>query len=301
MEIQKAHAMVLASFVADSLALGAHWIYDTAKIRDSFGQVDHLLAPDPGSYHSGKSRGDFTHYGDQALVLLESLASEGKFDLNAFARSWRRFFADYKGYVDKATKGTLINFENGADPSYSGSSSTDLAAVGRIAPLVLWYPDSLDGFLDAAAAQTRMTHNHPYVLESAEFFSIVAWKALQGADPVSALQDTARAHSWDSPIGDWLTKGMSSADLDTVDAIKNLGQSCHTQDAFPSVVHLIVKYSGSLREALIRNVMAGGDSAGRGMVVGMVLGAHLGLEAVPSDWMNGLKQGERIRRLMEQT
>ncbi|RLB33782.1 MAG: ADP-ribosylglycohydrolase family protein, partial [Deltaproteobacteria bacterium] len=33
-------AMVLASFVADSLALGAHWIYDTALIEKQFGRVD---------------------------------------------------------------------------------------------------------------------------------------------------------------------------------------------------------------------------------------------------------------------
>ncbi len=35
--ISKARAMVLASFAADSLALGAHWIYDTGRSRTASG------------------------------------------------------------------------------------------------------------------------------------------------------------------------------------------------------------------------------------------------------------------------
>ena len=38
-------AMVLASFVADSLALGVHWIYDTKSILKNFGRVESLLKP----------------------------------------------------------------------------------------------------------------------------------------------------------------------------------------------------------------------------------------------------------------
>ena len=41
----QATAMVLASFAADSLALGAHWIYDTGEIDRRFGRVEGLLKP----------------------------------------------------------------------------------------------------------------------------------------------------------------------------------------------------------------------------------------------------------------
>ena len=40
---ERAEAMVLASFAADSLALGAHWIYDTAIIDNDLGQSGSLL------------------------------------------------------------------------------------------------------------------------------------------------------------------------------------------------------------------------------------------------------------------
>jgi len=45
----RATAMILAMFAADSLALGAHWIYDTDLIDKRFGRVERYLKPDKNS------------------------------------------------------------------------------------------------------------------------------------------------------------------------------------------------------------------------------------------------------------
>ena len=65
--------------------------------------------------------------------------------------------------------------------------------------------------------------------------------------------------------------------------------SAGAQTAFPGVIHLITKYESDLKQALVENVMAGGDSAGRGLIVGMVLGAHLGMDAIPQKWLTDMK------------
>ena len=44
--------------------------------------------------------------------------------------------------------------------------------------------------------------------------------------------------------------------------------------------------------------MAGGDSAARGLLTGMILGAHLGLDAIPKDWLSDLKKHEHIVALL---
>ena len=102
------------------------------------------------------------------------------------------------------------------------------------------------------------------------------------------------------PLFAWVEEGIQSVGKDSVSAIARFGQSCHTDDALPGVVHLIAKYENDLKEALIQAVMAGGDSAGRGLMVGMVLGAHLGDKGLPKGWVSGLRRGADILKLLEQ-
>jgi ADP-ribosylglycohydrolase len=296
---EKARAMVLASFVADSLSLGAHWIYDTGEIERRFGRVQNLLKPEKASYHPTKACGEFTHYGDQALVLLESIASSSGFDLGHFASTWRALFDNYSGYFDKATKGTLKGFSEGKPPTESGSASTDLAGAARVAPLVYRYRDNPEELVIHARAQTVMTHNNPMVVASADFFARVTYRVLQGSNPTAAITETTTQSFAGAPLADWVTNGLQSIGAGSLQTIAAFGQSCDTRHAFPAVVHLLGKYEGDLKEALIQNVMAGGDSAARGMVVGMVLGAHLGLDAIPGEWLSALKRYRHILQLLE--
>jgi ADP-ribosylglycohydrolase len=292
--------MVLASFAADSLALGVHWMYDTEEIKKNFGRVDALRKPAPGSYHPTKEKGEFTHYGDQTFVLLESIAAKRGFDLSDFSKRWQHLFKTYRGYFDQATKMTIQNLALGKAIEEAGSSSTDLSGAARIAPLVFLYHKHPETLVKVSRAQTQMTHNNPLVMDAAEFFAMVCCKVLDGTSPLKALTEVAAQRFKDLPLFAWVKAGIESAGKDSVSTIARFGQSCHTDEAFPGVVHLIAKYEEDLKEALIQVVMAGGDSAGRGLLVGMVLGAHLGDKALPKEWVSGVKRGNDILRLLEQ-
>jgi hypothetical protein len=101
---------IWGQFVGDAAALGTHWIYDLEEMEKLFpGGVNGFENPHPGHYHYGKEPGDQTHYGDAALVLLESIANRGEFDVTAFGRSFVDHFRPgaYSGYIDHATQGTL--------------------------------------------------------------------------------------------------------------------------------------------------------------------------------------------------
>ncbi len=292
--------MVLACFAADSLALGAHWIYDADKIKKDFGRVETLRQPLPDSYHPTKEKGEFTHYGDQTFVLLESIAAKRGFDLSDFSKRWQDLFKTYRGYFDQATKMTLQNLAQGKAIEDAGSSSTDLSGAARIAPLVLFYHKDPETLVKAARMQTRMTHNNPLVMDSAEFFARVCCRVLEGASPGKAMNEVAAQRFKGFPLFDWVKQGIGSVGKESASTIARFGQSCHTDEAFPGVVHLIATYETDLKEALIQGVMAGGDNAGRGLLVGMVLGAHLGDKGLPQEWVSGLKRGTLILKLLEQ-
>ena len=292
-------AMVLASFAADALALGAHWIYDTESITRMFGRIDTFLKPAPNSYHATKEKGAFTHYGDQTLVLLESLAAKKVFDLSDFSARWRALFEDYNGYVDRATTDTLSKYASGGSYEDPGSPSDDLAGAARIAPLVYFYRHDPDKLVQSAKSQTRMTHNSALTIDSAAFFATVAWRVLHGSRPVEAMKNVSQEQFGGSPVSRWVEAGLASKDKDSISTISRFGQSCHTEEAFPGVVLIIARYHNDLKEALIQSVMAGGDSAARGMIVGMVLGAHLGSADLPQQWLLELKKRDRISALIE--
>lgn len=293
-----AHAMVLASFAADSLSLGVHWIYNTNVIDKKWGRVEEYIKPERPTYHPTKDLGEFTHYGDQTLLLLKSIADTSGFDLNHFAEQWQQFFNSYDGYFDGATKDTRENFAAGKGPTESASASNDFAGAARIAPLAYCYRNDLERLVDSARSQTALTHGNQEVVESAEFFSRVVFKVLQGEAPTAAIKRTLKEGFDREPYSKWIEEGFSTIDKDTRQTMLDFGQMCEIEAAFPCVIHLITKYEDDLKEGLIENAMAGGDSAGRGLMVGMVLGAHLGGAAIPPKWLSELKSHQEIVDLL---
>jgi ADP-ribosylglycohydrolase len=297
---EKAKAMVLASFAADALSLGVHWIYNTNVIDKKWGRIEGYIKPERPTYHPTKDRGEFTHYGDQTLVLLKSIAGSSGFDLNSFAADWQFFFKSYEGYFDGATKATLKNFEEGHGPAEAGSESDDFAGAARIAPLVYRFRSDLDKLIASARAQTALTHNNRQVIDSAEFFARVAFKVLHGESPTAAIKLTMGEGFDREPYAEWVESGTNSIQTDTRQAMLDFGQMCEIGAAFPSLIHLITKYEDNLKKGLIENAMAGGDSAGRGLTLGMILGAHLGIEAIPASWLAELKAYGEIVDLLDQ-
>ena len=82
---------------------------------------------------------------------------------------------------------------------------------------------------------------------------------------------------------------------DTIEALVARGLDCHMPNAFPATLFVLLKHQDSFENALIENTMAGGDSAARGMLIGMVLGALHGVEAIPERLISRLNAGDEIQ------
>jgi len=291
-------SMIRAAFAADSLALGAHWVYRPEVIEKKYGLLETLQKPMARSYHPTKEKGDFTHYGDQMLWLLQHLASEKTFELSCFASDWQKRMQSYDGYMDHATKDTLANLAAGNDPAVAGSDMDDFSGAARMAPLGALYGDDLNQWVQTARAQTAMTHNYPLVIEAAEFLARTAYDVLGGNKPVAAMRAAIEGNSISEELGEMIQNGMDSFKQDTGQVIQDFGPACGIDGALPGMIHVIAKYEDNLKDALVANVMAGGDSAARGIGIGMVLGAHLGMSAIPRDWLEPLRARQAIEQCL---
>jgi ADP-ribosylglycohydrolase len=67
-----------------------------------------------------------------------------------------------------------------------------------------------------------------------------------------------------------------------------VSSACYVEDAVPAVTFLALKYHGDIEAGLVANTNLGGDNAGRGALLGAILGAANGLEAIPERWVKGL-------------
>jgi ADP-ribosylglycohydrolase len=294
--------ILITSLVADALSLGSHWIYSQREIADKFGSIRGFSDP-ATSYHPGKHAGDFTHYGDQTMVLLCSLARHGRFDLAAFANEWRAFWEkpETQSYRDGATKATLENLRNGLPPAQAASPSNDIAGAARIAPLFLLKWKSSDELIAAARAQTSFTHGDPVVVEAAEFFTRFTLAVRRGIAIPGALHAAAKAIAGSAIPDEWLEAALASSASSASDsaATKAHGLTCHVPDAFPAVCHLLLRHPDDVAAALTANVEAGGDSAARGLIIGMIHGAKPNARALPHDWLTRLSAYGEIQQLIQ--
>jgi ADP-ribosylglycohydrolase len=294
--------IVITSLVADALSLGSHWIYSQREIAEKFGAIRGFSDP-ATSYHPGKQAGDFTHYGDQTMVLLRSLASHGCFDLASFANEWRAFWEnpETQSYRDSATKATLANLRDGLPPSQAASPSNDIAGAARIAPLFLLKWPSDDDLIAAAKSQTSFTHGDPSVVDTAEFFGRVTLAVRDGIAIPDALHAAAKATTGSAIPDEWFDAALASSVSETSDsaATKAHGLTCHVPDAFPAVCHLLLRHPDDAVAALTANVEAGGDSAARGLIIGLIHGARPNATAIPHDWLTALRAHGEMQQLIE--
>lgn len=293
--------LLYGALAGDSLALAAHWIYDQCEIVQRFGRVTELQAPPEKGYHPGKERGAQTHYGDQTLILLESLeACGGNFVMEDFARRWRHFWDESKAYRDHATQDTLANLEKGTGLTHAGSHSTELGGVARIAPLLAALRNEDPPMILAAArAQTALTHATPAVVEAAEYIARTVFLLMRGVSISSALQMSAAVPYKALPAERYLQQAEAVRDLSTAEAVAKLGQSCPLDKALPAVFAILLRHGDNLETALIENVMAGGDSAARALVLGIILGAAHGRRAIPERWIGSLRARPQVEAFLK--
>ena len=274
---------ILASFVADSYALGAHWIYDEEQLNTLPINWDTLNAPQV-MWHKGKAKGDFTHYGDQSLFLLEYLTQNHAFDKKQYYDFWCNKMQNYQGYVDGATRNALENIDSGC---------TDLSICGRIAPLLL-VSKTKEEFLAHTKAVVEMTHNTPLALETSQFFAELLWDTKENQN----LHQNIHSLKENYPLlTKWIDEAIATKQSNTFTTIREFSPACDIDGGFAGVIHLLF-LEEDFQTIMTKNAKAGGDSSARGMVVAMLLGVNNDF-TLPSDWENNTNEIENIKKYLD--
>lgn len=234
------------------------------------------------------------------------------------------------GYISGASRRTLEALAR--EPGATGERRMALAAATnclqpatRFLPLLAVYDDE-DALVAAAVTATHVTHRDRDPVAAAEFLARALFRRARGAPLADALQGAAGA-TGDARVSGWLAaavakvreaadpaSALSRAPLVDDAAITSMarlwdvgrsepirvGKASPTEGALPGSLYMALRYSHSLREALVANAGVGGDSAARGFLIGALLGAggeDGAATAVPPEWSAGLNEGPRVAAL----
>jgi ADP-ribosylglycohydrolase len=272
-----------AALVADSLSLGAHWVYDQEEIAEAFPHgITNFSAP-LSEYHKTKRAGDQTHYGDQAVMLHESIEARDGFDTEGWREDWLAAMESYEGYTDGASRETIK--AEGKTPS----GSSDLGGAARIAP-ILDLGLELEEAVVASRAQTALTHGDSSVADAAEFFTRAAYAVDAGSVFEDALDIAAEEGSYKRlKVVKHLERARELRDENFPAVAEMLGQACGVDQAFPLALYFLLRPQTDFEKTISDNALAGGDSSARAMLIALLFAAE---DAdVAAEWVHVLRAG----------
>lgn len=303
---------IWGQFAGDAFCLGSHWIYDLAELERRFPDGPQgFETPADGHYHFGKRSGDLTHYGDGALLLLQSLAERGRFDAVDFGSRFVTLFdsPDYQGYRDHATKETLARYHafrashpEAAFSFQDGADDDQPATVSRLAPLSALHFRQ-DDFLSVVEHATLVSQNNDRAVAYAQAHALILRELFSGSLFPEAVRTTAVLMAMKgeagSEVAEKIDAAMAARNLDVREATLGFGQACPLAASFPAAVHCVLRHGDDFGEALQATAAAGGDNAARAAMIGAWLGCALGVEAVPRRWRENLTAKEAIAACVE--
>jgi ADP-ribosylglycohydrolase len=299
-------AMLLGALVADAAALGVHWIYEPERIAEiaarrgghsAFTPVDAANFENTKAYfaHAGRRNGMLTQYGEVLRLTIQSMnACGGAFDVAAYQSAFTAHFGPggtFQGYIDKPTRGALINIAEEKTPS--GIDDDQNPAVARLPAIFARYHEA-----DDLHAQIISAMEVTNVNDVAAAYNLVFADLLSRVSKDAPLADAldASASNADASIQTELLAALATKDNNSVEYAGLVGRACHLPTAGPTVFH-ILKHASDYRDAVERNTRAGGDSAGRAIILGAVIGCVHGVATetgIPLEWVLQLEDGAAI-------
>ena len=211
---------------------------------------------------------------------------------------------------------TCLNYlmhDNLGTPEDPRNNSKGCGGVMRVAPVGLYFdkrhPLAEIDRLGAEAA--ALTHGHELgfipaamlahiihlltynaelsVLETVEQAKLSMTQLFPNAKHLAAMLDLT-----DKAIA--LAADPSMNDLE---AIVQLGEGWVAEETLAIAIYCALKYENDFEKAIIASVNHSGDSDSTGAVTGNILGAHLGMKAIPKKFLTHLELKETILKIAD--
>jgi ADP-ribosyl-[dinitrogen reductase] hydrolase len=243
----------------------------------------------------GTIAGQPTDDSELALTLARSLTRLAKYDVEAVARSYAKWYAsgpfDIGGTTRTALSAAAAAERIGASVAKAAQDAANRTsqangALMRISPLGIFgvrlAPADLAAF---ARVDASLTHPHPVCQDANVVYTAAISLAIRTGAPPERIHAHAlellEMHGLDSAVNRCLREAESKppADYERQQGWVMIA----LQNAFYQLLH-----AQNLEEGIVDTVRRGGDTDTNAAIAGALLGAACGLEAVPAQWLDSI-------------
>ncbi|MDF2787956.1 MAG: draG [Neobacillus sp.] len=182
------------------------------------------------------------------------------------------------------------------------NNSKGCGGVMRTAPVGLVYKKQEAFKLGCESA--AITHGHPSGYLSAGILSFIIAATLEGLDLETAVEQSLeelKLYPSSKECSDIIEKAVTLAKSETPDiqAIKSLGEGWVGEEALAISVYCALKYQTDFEKAVITAVNHNGDSDSTGAITGNILGAYLGFNGIPQNWVSEVELSKELTQLAD--
>ncbi len=322
------------AFIGDAMSMPTHGYSSRQMIFSDYGNISDYMAPRdvhpesvlhtlpipelPAEFdYIGKERaklwrrrGTHPHFGMSsgentlplflALHLVVSMASSNSFDVNAWMERYSAIMttpgAHSDTFIPSIHRRYFENLAAGKNPELNGCSDAHMSDIAIFVPLLfLTFKNAGRNQMDISKALKKFTIGEG-ASSGAFFLSEILAKVLGGStieDAIYKNMTPDRHVSLAFPYRRWI---KNKGDEDAVNAT---GKYAAIEEAIPLTIYIALKYGTDVITAVTVNANIGGESTGRGALIGMLAGAQCGLSHIPRNYIDGLKYCSEIQGVGE--
>jgi len=241
-----------------------------------------------------------------AEPLVESKGFNGKHMAQTFIRNYES--EPWRGYGPGPPRiFRMIKsgepWDSAASKIYKGGSFGNGAAM-RVAPIGLLYYYNPTKLKEIACKSSSITHSHELGKEGAALQAYAVSLALNTAPDeeidreafILKLQNFVQNQTYKEKIAA-IKRLLGEQDRRQVVAV--LGNGIEAPRSVPTAIYCFLSHLRSYKDCVIYAISLGGDTDTIASMAGAISGAHLGIEAIPSNWRERLENRAYIKALAE--
>lgn len=254
------------------------------------------------SEHHGLLANAYTDDGQFSVCVAQSLIDNNGFNPEDLAKRYVELFTSntIRGY-GRTTLAAVQNliagkkyYESGIDGSFGNGGAM------RCSPFSIWFRDDITSLIEAVTIDTQITHASDEAIAGSLAIALAAAYDIKDTDD---LLDKVYPHLPDSKVKQNIFGSIALInawrEISPEAALGFIGTRADIRMTAPAALYCYLRFN-NYQEAVVTAIRAGGDTDTTGSIVEALFGAKLGIQGIPSYWVEQIENRDQLINLDSQ-